>query len=254
MRKSIAMAGVVAVLAGRLLAATGVDVSADGRRTIDWGRGTIKAVGTALPREGMEPAAAKAWQRMMAVLDAYRELLEAVQSVRVTPESIKWLDKLMKSNPAANVDGVLDGARVVEEGYDADGSTYRVVMQVSAVAEAQGEPARKPGPYTGLIIDARGLGLQRCMSPKVMTADGEVVFGNVMVSTELVQTTGIAGFTPTIEDAAKRAGSNPLVITATARQGTTWANAVVSNADGALILAENAKAKFLEGFRVVFVV
>jgi hypothetical protein len=119
-------------------------------------------------------------------------------------------------------------------------------------------PPRKPGPYTGLVVDGRGLDLQRSMQPKILRRDGTEVWGTLYVTTELVQSTGIVGFLPTLEAATDpsywRSGTNPLIIRAVGRGGRYKADAVIENADAELVLAENAKTKFLDGFKVVFVV
>ena len=120
-------------------------------------------------------------------------------------------------------------------------------------------PPRKPGPYTGLLIDATGFGLVRSMCPKIFRRDGTEVWGTMDVEPEVVQRTGIAGFVDTLDEAlslglSPRLGANPLVVRAIGRQGTVWANAVVSDEDSTLILAEDRKTHFLEKLRVTFVV
>lgn len=120
-------------------------------------------------------------------------------------------------------------------------------------------PPRKPGPYTGLIIEASGYQLMRCMCPRILRPNGSEVWGTVDVTSEFVQEHGIAGFAPSLTEALDpklnpRVGANPLIIRAVGRQGTVWANALVSDDDAKLILAEDAKTKFLAGFKVTFVI
>ncbi|NUQ01342.1 MAG: LPP20 family lipoprotein [Armatimonadetes bacterium] len=119
-------------------------------------------------------------------------------------------------------------------------------------------PTRKPGPYTGLVIDTRGFHLERAMSPKVVTSDQSEVWGTVHVSREFVLDTGIVGYLPSLDMALdanhSRAGKNPLVVRAIGRHGSFRANPVVDDEDATLIKSENGKSKFLDQFRVVFVV
>ncbi|MCC7493188.1 MAG: LPP20 family lipoprotein [Fimbriimonadaceae bacterium] len=123
-------------------------------------------------------------------------------------------------------------------------------------------PERKPGPYTGLVVDTRGFAIERAMAPKILDPDEEPVWGHKPVDRELVKKVGIVGYLPSLEAALdaehSRAGKNPLVVRAIGREGSFKANAVVSAEDAALITAENQKLKpkdrFLENLRVVFVV
>ncbi len=119
-------------------------------------------------------------------------------------------------------------------------------------------PERKPGPYTGLVVDTRGFKLERALSPKIVTSDEEVIWGNVKVSREFVLNTGIVGFLSDLDAALdpekSRAGNNPLILRAIGRAGSFRANAVLTDEDAELLLKENGKGKFLEEFKVVFVI
>jgi hypothetical protein len=118
-------------------------------------------------------------------------------------------------------------------------------------------PERKAGPYSGLVVDTRGFGLKPCMAPKIMRRDRSEVWGTVQVSAAFVNSTGIVGFVKDLKDALNptlRAGDNPLVVRAVGRHGSVWADAVVSDEDAALILEENGKSKFLDRFKVIFVI
>lgn len=114
-------------------------------------------------------------------------------------------------------------------------------------------PERQPGPYTGVVVDARGFDLQRAMSPKIMKANGAEVWGTVQVDREFVLKTGIVGYAPDLERIT-RGGDNPLIIRAIGRHGSFRANPVIGDEDAALLLAENQKTKFLDQFKVVFVI
>jgi len=72
----------------------------------------------------------------------------------------------------------------------------------------------QPGAYTGLIIDATGLGAQRNISPRIVAPDGLEVWGTVNCSAGFAVGTGIVGWAHGLEEArrSERAGGNPLVI------------------------------------------
>ncbi len=119
-------------------------------------------------------------------------------------------------------------------------------------------PERKAGPYTGLVVDMRGFKCERAMAPKIVTKDEDEVWGTVQVSREFVLDTGIVGYLPSLEMALNpdqsRAGANPLVIRGIGLHGSFRANAVITDDDASLIKSENGKSKFLDKFKVVFVV
>ena len=140
------------------------------------------------------------------------------------------------------------------------------VVGASAHCEADATPTKPPAasakpsepgkPYTSVIIDASGLGLDRCMSPKIRRANGSEVWGTVKVDLDFVEDHGIVAYAMSLDEAKKndRCGSNPMIITATARAGGEFrSDPVISDADADLLLAENKFGKFLDKFRVIFV-
>jgi hypothetical protein len=120
-------------------------------------------------------------------------------------------------------------------------------------------PPRRPGPYTGLVLDTTGFHLQACMCPKIMRRDGSEIWGTVDVPPPFVLEHGIAGFVYDLDVALgdqgrTRVGDNPLVLRAVGRQGAVWANAILNDADASLLAAENANSRFLDKFAVEFVI
>lgn len=119
-------------------------------------------------------------------------------------------------------------------------------------------PARRPGPYTGLVVDTRGFKLEHAMAPRIVTSDESIIWAGMNASRDFVLDSGIVSYMTTMEmalnEAQSRAGNNPLVVRAIGRHGAFKANPVVTDADAQLILGENDKSKFLDSFRVVFVV
>ena len=134
---------------------------------------------------------------------------------------------------------------------------YRVELAQLTTTKTESVSAPAHGDYTSLIIDARGLDMQRTISPKLLRADGSEVWGTMSVTPDFAIEVGIASFTTGMEDAKqnKRAGSNPLVVKAVGAvpQGA-MKMPFISNEDAALILAENARSKFADNCKVIFVV
>lgn len=117
-------------------------------------------------------------------------------------------------------------------------------------------PSKAVKPYTGLIIDATGYQLDRCMSPKIRRQDGSEVWGTVNANHDMLIERGIVSYATSLAEAKKnpRVGANPLVLRACGRAGGRfYSDPVIKAEDADLLLAENAKSSFLDRFSVVFV-
>lgn len=126
----------------------------------------------------------------------------------------------------------------------------------TAQPTASAKPSDAGHPYTSVIVDATGLGMDRCMSPKIRRSNGNEVWGTVKVDIDFVEDHGIVGYALTMADAKKcdRCGSNPMIITAVGLGGGAFkSDPVISDADADLLLEENKKGSFLDKFNVIFV-
>ena len=119
------------------------------------------------------------------------------------------------------------------------------------------EPAPTGGPYSSVIIDARGYKLARCMSPKILRQDGSEVWGTVKVDPDYVLEHGIVIYAHNMEQARQldRCGRNPLVLRACGSARTAIpSDAVLSDSDAVRLMASNGRDGFLNKFNVIFVV
>jgi hypothetical protein len=257
----------------------------------NWSAGVIKAQGFGIePRAAESPAQAFIMARRAAVVDAYRNLLEASLDVTVRSKTaveqagVKW------DTVEAKVEGVVRSAAILEERRHSDGR-YEVVMQMPMYGEnglgpvvlphimnappapsapaSRPEPLVRPGPrlpqppalpggWTGLVIVVRGAHLDRSMSPAIVTPDGQVVYGRGWwrpgeFDADVANRTGIVGYAYSIRGAV-RAGGRPLVVHAIGVQGPPLSHfktdIVISPDDAARIRAANAETRFLERLQV----
>jgi len=250
----------------------------------------------AIPSRKEEPNRARARLKAKdyATAAALANLLMAVQGTTVSYDSV-GKDYMANTTVRQKIEGFVNNAKVTrtwDEKYEGDtivvvevrapmfsnGGPGNVFVQEEAGERASAEPAAavtvvsKPDrsvnvlpkaaapsvskPYTGLIIDCRGYKLDRCMSPKIRTSDGDEVWGTVKADPDTVIERGIVSYTTNLIDARKnpRAGANPLVIRATGRAGGRfYSDPVISDADAELLIAEDAKGGFLDKFNVVFI-
>ncbi len=102
--------------------------------------------------------------------------------------------------------------------------------------------------YSGLIIDAEGLKIERSMSPRILDEDGNVVYPDqaYIPDPDTVLDKGILDYSSSLEK-SKRAGEKPLVIKATK---SDFKDVYISNEDAALIRKANKRAKFIETWQV----
>lgn len=146
--------------------------------------------------------------------------------------------------------------RQAEETGGAELPTPRLTKPHLFAPDEDGLPGASV-PYTGVIIDARGRGVERSMSPKIRRTDGGEIWGTLSVAPDFVIENGITSYAHSVAEARKngRVGSNPLVLRAQGRYGEKFkTDALLSEADADTLLAADAKDNFLSQFRVIFVV
>ena len=110
--------------------------------------------------------------------------------------------------------------------------------------------------YTGLVIDARGLGVLPSMSPKIYDVTGNEVYGTMIVDPDFVIEQGIAGFAESVETAVEEGivGGNPMVVRAISlAEDPSRGSVVVRDNDAVRILAANVKSAFFNNYKVAII-
>lgn len=255
--------------------------------TINWSKGDVTAIGVGYPPEEMGMRG-NSIARRAAMVDAQRNLLEITKGVQIDAETT--VENLTVSSDVVNskVQGLLKGAQIFEEGNLDDGGYY-VKMRIalygstnSLASVAMAEYAKDIQPqefaevedtelskkevkqvkragYTGVIVDASGLGLEATFSPAILDTNGRVVYGIANVDKNVVISKGMVDYASAVEEATvgSRAGDNPLVVKAVEVKGgknsINKVNVVVSVEDADRILLANEKSGMLEKLAVVFV-
>ncbi|NCC24866.1 MAG: hypothetical protein EOM25_06670 [Deltaproteobacteria bacterium] len=109
--------------------------------------------------------------------------------------------------------------------------------------------------YTGLVVDARGLGARPAMSPKVLDENGVEVYGSAFVSREYAIQHGMAGYAKDIDKAVQqpRVADKPFVAKAMSAGGKAKTDLVISNEFANKLRGVGQTQSFLEKCRVMIV-
>jgi hypothetical protein len=247
-----------------------------------------------LPRDEPNRARAYLKARGYARLDALANLLMLIDRVQIDAQYTGADYMMQSEVIRASVTGFVRGAQVIDErkiiieGQEAVQVTVgtamygqnglsRMLLRPSPAEPAPAAPEPPlpriellapniPAPdapvvegnYTGLIIDARGLKVQPAMAPRILKADGTPLYGVGDFDLDKVVEQGLASYYRDMEAARadKRAGNNPLILRPIGvyRRSVATTDVVLSDADAAKLLAEDAKTRFLRQLKVVFVV
>ena len=249
-----------------------------------WEQGAITAEGFGTPPMGTYGSKASIMARRAAIVDAQRNLAEQINGVQVDAETTVENFVISSDLVKTKVSALIKGAMVVEEQMMPDGA-YRVVMSMpmygtqglaSAIMPAirDNTPPTPPPPvisatittqiqmggtYTGVIVDAGGMGLKPSFSPVIYDTNGRAIYGVSNINYDQAISQGMVGYSSSLSSAQTlpRIGGSPLVVKAVQVRGgnnsTNPVNVVVSVDDGDRILAANAQSQMLMNGSVVFV-
>ena len=286
---SMSLTSVVPAFADDTNVSVEVKVNQESKGIVNWEKGAAADIvvwGVGLPPVNMPVARAQALARRAAIVDGYRQLAETVDGVQIDSETTMKELAIESDVVRAGVKALVRGARVVDEHANADGS-YSVKMTIpvygagslASVAIPQAKPTAfisdipkaseafvptkeektEAVGYTGIIVDASGLGLEGTFSPVVFDTNGRAIYGMLEIDRDFAISQGMVEYSSDLQAASikSRAGANPLVVKATSVRGggnsVNHVNPVISVEDGDKILYANDKTGMLSKHAVVFV-
>jgi len=255
---------------------------------MNYSNGFVVATGIgAISPLAQNPGMARATAVRAAKVDAMRNLLEAVMAITVSSETTVRGAAIENDVVKTSVEGMVRGARMRDIDGDGRGSnsdirylsdtSIEIEMEVhmSGISEvilppagyapapvAGGAPAPaapaapRPGTVTGLIVDARGLGLRPAMSPKIVDQNGGVVYGPGNFTREFAVKFGVAGYSKNLEQAQQdpRVVGNPLVVKGVGVQGANKADLVLATGDVSRVKGADSSGKFLSNCKVMILI
>jgi hypothetical protein len=256
---------------------------------VNWTEGTVEAIGIGAPPEryiGKPQARPNALRA--AQVDAYRNLLEVINGVRV--DSTTTVRDFTAESDVINtqVQGMIKGAKVIKQEYMSDGTVEVTVrmpiagnfaaviiprimekkqVEPSPAGPAAPAPATTPAPapptapapggevFTGLVVDARGIQARPAMSPRIVDENGREIYGSMNVDREYAVQQGMSGYARDLTAAQSnaRVTNNPLSVKGLKTEGAGRSDIVIAKADAEKILAAGDNLSFLKKCRVMIV-
>jgi hypothetical protein len=256
---------------GQVLAQAPVPVSEtiSQNGAVDWSNKVIQAKGIAI----QGGVGGRAGQIRAAELDALRQILETVKGMRLNSETTVENFMLTSDVITTKVHGIARNfQRVGDPVYMSDGSIEVTVEMnllgsgqffdvVMPIAMGGGMPfysgtVNDNSVYTGLVLDARGLGLRPAIAPRVVSEDDDEIYGSRFVDREWAIKNGMTGYAKDIESAKKdeRVGGNPMVVKAVKVSGPNRTDVVISEDDARRLHAVTRNFSFLKECRVIILV
>jgi len=260
-----------------------------GSGSVNWSTGWVKATGLGAPPPNIGGGAGRAMAERAAFTVALRNLLETVKGIRV--DSATLVDNYMVQNDVikTQVSGHVKGAQIAKTTPSPDGSVevtvkvqmYGVDSLMTPFLPEKGitskdlppEPASEG--YTGLVIDARGVGVKPACFPSVLDDKGEVVFGPQTVDRAAAEKEGMVHYmtapkgadlsslfgegayvirpVQTQPPAPPRVGRMPLKIKSGDKAGLLKANIIISSEDAKKIRNDSALSVALKRSKVTVV-
>ena len=241
---------------------------------VDYSQRMVTATGIgAVPTNAPNVGAARANAIRAAKLDAIRNLVEAVKSIRISSETTVSNNMVNSDIIRTEVEAMVRGAQQVGDTKYLSDSSVELTMTVpmsgimdavlpTAPSEVPPVGAMPPGlevptasatqpvalttpgqPITGLIIDARGLAIKPSMSPRILSQDGSVLYGPGNYPRDFAVAQGVVGYhkDPEAAKSDARVAGNPVTIRGIGKSGTLGTDVIIASAD-------SQQASRLDGF------
>ncbi len=127
-------------------------------------------------------------------------------------------------------------------------------MVTQGGATAMGHrPGVDPDTYTGLIVDARGIGAKPAMVPVLLDENGKEVYSSAFVSREYAVQQGVCRYMRMLGDLAnlERVAPKPLWVKGLRTRTAASCDIVISNADASRLRGASSHLSFLKQCRVI---
>jgi hypothetical protein len=244
--------------------------------SVDWVARVVKAKGIGAPNPNMPEAAARPAAIRAAKQIALRDALELIKGISLNSQTTIKAAMVENDQVNTSVNGFIQGFQYEPNPHYMSDGTVEIEVTVpidganglggaifggptNLIQDKPALPAPaapKSGAYTGLVIDAKGLGLKPALMPRILGENDREIYGSAMVTREFAVKYGMCGYAKSVSGAQKladRVGDNPVVIKAVKASGPNKADITVSAKDADIIQSTAKNMSFLSECRVILV-
>lgn len=260
---------------------------------IDWTNGIMYSVGLGVPNPDYKvESQKKAMTLRAAKVDAMRNLLEMLEGVNISSETTVKAGMLIDDTIETQIKGKLQNVVQAGQKSMNDGTIWMTVKmfmkdirpvllntgssglnsdtwhteeqtttqptQTESQNSQENESDSQYGGsadqiYSGLIIDAKGIGLTPALSPKVYSESGKEVYGSINVGRDFSLKYGISGYAKDLDKAKSndRIKGNVLLLKAKGLYNSQDSDLAISNDDANLLSQLDKSQAFLREARVM---
>ncbi len=248
--------------------------------SVDWVARFVKAKGIGAPNPNMPEAAARPAAIRAAQQLALRNALELIKGINLNSQTTIKNSMVESDVINSSVNGFVsgftfepnprymsDGTVEIEVTLPIDGANglggalfgENTPLLQNAKGTTQvlpGTPRSQPAAagYSGLIIDAKGLGIKPALMPKIVSESDREIYGSANISRKFAVKHGMCGYAKDLESAKNltdRIGTTPFIVKAIKAGGANKADIILSKADADAVQGAAKNAKFLSECRVV---
>jgi hypothetical protein len=240
---------------------------------INWTTGNISAIGKASPKDNNETS--QETVPGLARADANRQIIDILKQIKINP-SLSVGDYASKNDIIlAGIEKTARDAFISKQYYTSalaceimiETSMFGGFLQLVLPEEIRQIPKINPeisqknnntikDPlYSGLIVDATGLGVEPVLNPVIVSEQGQDIYSSVFISRDFAVQNGACKYICSMDQALKdkRIGSNPLIFKGLRKEGKPNTVIVISMSDYGLLEKTTERHGFLKECRIIIV-
>lgn len=241
--------------------------------SINWSRGVVQAKGIGIPPTKLSgDSNARTEALTDAKLNASHVILKIIKELRINGTTVVGDYAIQEPAIMSKIENMVNNAKVVKKEYLTDG-TVKIEMEVNLrggfaqlILPKEIKPLdsiklvtmnKSSTPvFTGLVVDAKGLGVKPVMVPKIIDENNQEVYGSAFVSREYAVQQGMSGYSRDLKESLKdkRVSDYPLVVKGLKTSGPGHSEIVISNADASKLRGISESLYFMKKCRVIIVI
>ena len=240
---------------------------------IDWSTGKVSAIGKASPKGNKDGANESVPGSAQA--DASRNIIQILKQIKIRKNLTVGQYASQNDIILAGIEKTARDAVITKQSFTSaldveieietsiGGGFLQLVLpdDIRQISRINAEKPMPPNqdmediPYTGLIIDARGLELEPALYPTIVSEQGNEIYSSLFISREFAVQYGVCTYICSMDKAIreKRIGPHPLIFKALRKSSNENASVVISMADTKQIEKATERHIFLKECRVIIV-